>query len=177
VVAAAGVRHALALDVVLAVPAADPWQKRGSRPISPAEVRLAMTRAAFAGIDGVEVSTIEIDRGGESATADTLEQLHATCPDDDVWLIVGSDVAALLDTWRRPEDVRSGAHLVVYERPGALSARPPAGWPFELVQVPHLDVSSTAVRGRVRRGEPIDGLVPPAVVALVRAHRLYQEAA
>ncbi len=177
VVAAAEIRHALALDVVLAVPAGVPWQKRGTRTISPAPVRLAMTRAAFDGVEGVEVSTIEIDRAGDTSTADTLDQLRAAGPDDDLWLIVGSDVAALLDTWRRPDAVRAGAHLVVYERPGAAGGRPPAGWPYELVPVPHLEVSSTAVRERVRRGAPIDGLVPPAVAALVRAHHLYEEAA
>lgn len=177
VVAAVGVRHALGLHRVLAVPAAVPWQKRGTRAISEAADRLAMTRAAFAGVEGVEVSTIELDRGGDSYTADTLEALHAVAPDDERWLIVGSDVAAQLATWGRPDVVRALAHLVLYERPGAVGARPPAGWPYELVAVPLLEVSSTDLRARVRAGVPIDGLVPPAVATLVRERGLYREAA
>ncbi len=176
VAAAAGVRHALGLRRVLVVPASVPWQKRGTRVISEPADRLAMTRAAFDGVDGVEVSTIELDRGGDSYTADTLEALAAAQPEDAHWLIVGSDVAAQLDTWRRPEVVRSLARLVLYERPGSVGARPPAGWPFELVEVPLLDVSSTGLRARVRTGAPIDGLVPAAVAEIVRARDLYREA-
>lgn len=177
VVAAAGVRHALALDLVLAVPAGDPWQKRDARAITPGELRLQMTRAAFDPVEGVEVSTIELDRAGDSVTADTLEELHAACPDDELWLIVGSDVATQLDTWRRPDVVQAQANLVVYERMGAGDGAPPAGWSYERVVVPRVEVSSTDVRARVRRDEPIDGLVPPAVADLVRAHGLYRDSA
>jgi nicotinate-nucleotide adenylyltransferase len=98
-------------------------------------------------------------------------------PDDEHWLIVGSDVARHLDTWHRHDAVRSLARLVVYERPGSVGERPPAGWPFELVDLPLIDVSSTDIRDRVRRGEPIDGLVPPAVADIVRGRALYREVA
>ena len=81
------------------------------------------------------------------------------------------------DTWHRPDTVRSLSHLVVYERPGSVGGRPPSGWPFELVDLPLIDVSSTDIRDRVRRGEPIDGLVPPAVVDIVRSRSLYTEVA
>jgi len=175
VVAATQVRHALGLDRVLAVPANVPWQKRGVRAVSEAADRLAMTKAAFAGIDHVEVSAIELERGGDTYSIDTLEQLRAAHPATTWWLIVGSDVAAQLDTWHRHEDVRAAARLVIYERPGSVGARPPAGWAYELVDVPLLDVSSTQLRERVRQGSPIDGLVPPAVHEIVRARSLYRE--
>ena len=90
---------------------------------------------------------------------------------------MGSDVARQLDTWHRPDVVRSLTRMVVYERPGSVGARPPAGWPFELVDLPLLDVSSTDIRDRVRRGEPIDGLVPPSVADIVRRRGLYREVA
>jgi nicotinate-nucleotide adenylyltransferase len=174
VVAAVAVRHALALDRVLVVPANVPWQKRGVRSVSAADDRLAMTRAAFAGLDRVEVSTIELDRGGDTYTADTLQELQRRCPNDERFLIVGSDVAEHLDTWRHPEIVRGLARLVVYERPGSVGRRPPDGWPYELVDIPLLDVSSTDIRERVERDIPIDGLVPPAVVDIVRTRALYR---
>ena len=177
IVAAVHVRHALSLERVLVVPAHVPWQKRGVRALSAVADRLAMTRAAFADLDGIEVSTIELDRGGDTYTVDTLEELRSARPNDDHWLIVGSDVAAHLDTWRRPETVRALARLVVYERPGAVGHRPPHGWSFDLVEVPLLDVSSSALRERVHLGAPIDGLVPPAVAAIVRDRALYRETA
>ena len=177
IVAAVGVRHVLSLHRVLVVPANIPWQKRGLREVTPPDDRLAMVRAAFAGLEGIEVTTLEVDRGGDSYTVDTLVELQAARPDDEHWLIVGSDVAQHLDTWHRPDAVRSLAHLVIYERPGSVGLRPPAGWPFELGDLPLLDVSSTDIRERVRRGEPIDGLVPPAVADIVRGRSLYREVA
>ena len=177
IVAAVGVRHVLSLHRVLVMPANIPWQKRGIRNVTAAADRLVMTRAAFAGLEGIEVSTVELDRGGDSYTVDPLVALQAARPDDEHWLILGSDVAQHLDTWHRPDTVRSLSHLVIYERPGSVGGRPPSGWPFELVDLPLIDVSSTDIRDRVRRGEPIDGLVPPAVADIVRARSLYTEVA
>ena len=175
-VAAVNVRHALGLERMVLVPAGVPWQKADERSISDGAHRLAMTRLLIEGVEGLEVSTVELDRAGDTYTADTLEAL--TAPGDvTVHLVVGSDVAAGLDTWKRPEVVRRLARTVVYERPGALGSRPPAGWPHEVVDVPLLDVSSTDLRDRVATGRPIEGLTPAAVVAYVRRHGLYGSAA
>jgi len=177
VVAAVNSRHALSFSRVLVVPANVPWQKRGVRDVSAPEDRLSMTRAAFAGLDQVDVSTIELDRGGDTYSVDTLEALRAARPDDEHWLIVGSDVAAGLATWHRADEVRRLARLVIYERLGSVGDRPPKGWPYELVDVPLLDVSSTGLRARVRAGAPIEGLVPPDVAAIIRERALYREVA
>ncbi|MGH9295645.1 MAG: nicotinate-nicotinamide nucleotide adenylyltransferase, partial [Acidimicrobiales bacterium] len=75
-VAAVNVRHDLALDLVLLVVANEPWQKLGARRVSPAADRLALAEAAVEGLDGVEASSIEIDRGGISYTADTISELE-----------------------------------------------------------------------------------------------------
>ncbi|HEX7095384.1 MAG TPA: nicotinate-nucleotide adenylyltransferase [Acidimicrobiales bacterium] len=175
VVAAVNVRAALALDRVLMVPAGVPWQKAHLR-ISPAEDRLAMLSAAVDGVDGLEVTTIELERSGESYTADTLDVLARRHPGAQLYLIVGSDIAPTLDTWRRPEALRELATTVVYERPGSGGGRPPAGWPATVVAVPQLDVSSTEIRARVRDGRPIGGLVVPAVDRHIRSRGLYLDA-
>ena len=75
-VTAVNVRHALALDVVLLMVANVPWQKEGSRPITPALDRLAMVEAAVADVPGLEAGRLEIDVGGASFTADTLGRDH-----------------------------------------------------------------------------------------------------
>jgi nicotinate-nucleotide adenylyltransferase len=175
VAAAVNVRHELQLDRVLVMPANIPWQKMGTRVISSAPERLAMVRAAFAGVPGVEVSTIELDRGGESFTADTLESLSDAEPGAEWYVIVGSDIAPSLDTWKRPEVMKRLATVVVYERPGSTGLRPPPGWRHVVTPVPQLDVSSTDLRERVRCGRPIDGLVSPAVADLVRSGGLYAD--
>ncbi len=175
VVAAVAVRHAMGLDRILMIPASIPWQKVDFRDVTAAEDRLAMLHATIDGVEGLAVSTIELDRGGESYSADTLEAL-ATAGDEpgpELFLIVGSDVAPTLDTWKRPAVLQERATIVVHDRFGTAGGAPPAGWRYERVDVPQLEASSTDIRVRVREGRPIDGLVAPAVVRHIRARGLY----
>lgn len=174
-VTAVEVRAALGLDVVLLVVANVPWQKVGQRAVSRAEDRLAVVQAAVAGLEGVEASRIEVDRGGESYTVDTMAELARADPGADLLLIIGSDVAAELHTWVRVDELRSLCRLVVVDRPGAAStaAVPTEGWRRTDVVVPHLEVSSTDLRARVAEGRPIDVLVPPAAVHEIRQRGLY----
>jgi nicotinate-nucleotide adenylyltransferase len=167
-VAASEARWHLHLDVVLLVVAGAPWQKVGTRPITPAADRLAVVEAAVGDVAGLEASSIEIARGGPTYTADTLAALHEAEPGSELFLIVGADVARLLHTWERPAEVREAATLVVVERPG--SVRPDVeglrqeGWRVEEVPVPGLEVSSSDLRARLADGRPIDFLVPAAAV-------------
>ena len=174
-VTAVNVRHALRLDRLLLVVANDPWQK-GDQQVSPAADRLAMVEAAVRGVPGLEASRLEIDRGGVSYTADTLADLKTSDPSADLFLVLGSDAAALLPTWERVGEVRRLASLVVVTRPGAEACRPPEGWEHRVVEVPRLEVSSTDLRARAADGRPLDYLVPDAVVRVVRERRLYQVA-
>jgi nicotinate-nucleotide adenylyltransferase len=173
-VAATETRHALGLDRVLLVVANEPWQKVDSRAISPAVCRLAMVEAAVAGVDGLEASAIEIERGGPSYTADTLETLAAADPDGERFLIVGGDAAAGLETWERADAVPRLSTLVLVDRPGLPAPPPPSGWSFRRVEMPRLDVSSTDLRDRVADGRPLDFLTPAAVVSYIDQQRLYR---
>ncbi|MEI8001770.1 MAG: nicotinate-nucleotide adenylyltransferase [Actinomycetes bacterium] len=168
---AADVRHSLGLDRVLLVVAGDPWQKRG-RVVAPAADRLALAECAVEGVDGVEVSAVEVERPGPTVTADTLEALSA--PGRDLFLILGADAVANMGTWRRLDDTRGLATIVVVERAGDLDVDPPGeGWSFHHVRVPRLDVSSTDIRERLADGRPVAGLVPEAVVAEIGRRGLY----
>ena len=72
---------------------------------------------------------MEIDRGGDTYTADTLEQLLHEDPDRELFLIVGTDVAAELDTWKRPDAVARLATLAVVGRGGVRHAERPRSAP------------------------------------------------
>jgi nicotinate-nucleotide adenylyltransferase len=171
VVVACEVLDQLALDRVLLVVAGDPWQKRG-RVVASAADRLALARAAVEGIDGLEVSSVEVEREGPSVTADTLEALQAE--NRTLFLVLGADAVANMGTWRRLEDTKHLAEIVVVERAGDLEVRPPGeGWRVHHVAVPRLDISSTDVRARLAAGRPIAGLVPPAVVNEIARRGLY----
>lgn len=175
-VAATWTRHHLDLDLVLLVVANEPWQKVGSRLVTPALDRLAVVEAAVADVSGIEATSIEIDRGGTTYTADTLAELRAQEPDCDLHLIVGSDVAVDLGSWVRIDEVRRAVTLVVVGRPGSavgLRGLREQGWRAEHVAIPLLEVSSSDLRERVAAGAPIDALVPPAAVREIAERGLY----
>jgi nicotinate-nucleotide adenylyltransferase len=170
VLVAADVRAALGLDVVYLVPAGDPWQKRG-RVVADPETRVRLCALAAADIDGVEVSRVEVDRTGASVTADTLEALAG--PDRELFLVLGADAAANMPTWRRLAETRELATVVVVEREGEHADPPGTGWGWRHLAIPRIDVSSSMIRNRIASGRPVDGLVPPAVLADIRERGLY----
>ena len=170
------VYSALALDEVILVPANRPWQKVGSRQITPADRRLAMTQAAVGQASGLSVSPIELDLGGPSYTSVTLDALSERDPDADWLVIVGADAAAGLDTWHNHERLRDQATIVVVNRPGA-DFQPPTGWRWELVEIPSISISGTALRRRVAQGSSIRFLTPEPVVDLIGQWGLYHEGA
>lgn len=171
-VAAVNVRHALALDRVLMVVANVPWQK-SDRDITPAEDRLALVEAAVAQADGLEASRMEIDRGGDSYSADTLEELKRRDPDGELFLIVGADVGDELTTWVRWEVTARLATLVVVNRGGAPDPEIGPPWRVERVVIPALEVSSSDIRERCTDGRPLDFLTPYPAIDLIRDRGLY----
>jgi nicotinate-nucleotide adenylyltransferase len=173
-VTAVNVRHELALDRVLLVVNDQPWQKLGTRDISPAEDRYAMVAAAVGSVEGLEPSRVELDRGGMSYTADTLVTLLDERPDRELFVVLGSDAAAGLPTWERADEVRGMATIVVVDRPGAPASEPPPGWSWHRVEVPRLEVSSTDLRARVADGRPLDYLLTADVIATIEARGLYR---
>lgn len=173
-VAAVSVRDALHLHEVWLVPAGDPWQKRGAREITAADVRLEMARAAVAGIPGLAVSDIEVRRPGASYTVDTVEELRRADPDLDVVLVLGRDAAAGLPTWHRHEELLGMVTIAVVERADAPPLAPLPGATLEAVAMPRVDVSSTELRARVAAGGRVDVLVPAPVVAVVEREHLYR---
>ena len=167
------VHHRLRLSVVLLVVANDPWQKSALQPVTPAPVRLEMVRAAVGDLSGIEASSLEVDRGGESYMADTLTELASRHPGAELMLVVGSDIAQTLDTWKRPAELRELATTVVVDRAGRSGGRPPPDWPARVVEAPALDISSCDIRARFAAGRPVEALVPRSVADVVRSRGLY----
>jgi nicotinate-nucleotide adenylyltransferase len=170
--AAAAARDQLRLDRVLMVVAGDPWMKRG-RVLAPAEARFEMVAAAIDGVEGLEASRLEIDRGGATYTVDTVEALRAEMPHTELFLIVGSDVAASLESWHRTDVLRGAVTLALVDREDAAPTTAPPGWRCVRLHMPRLDVSSTDLRRRIAAGESVDFLVPPPAARVLRGHGLY----
>ena len=171
-VTAVNVRHALELDVVVLMVANVPWQKEGSRTITPAADRLAMVEAAVRDVPGLIPGRQEIDHGGPSYTADTLAVLAEQYPVAEFFTIIGDDAAAGLRTWTRWEEVVERSQVVVVDRPGE-SVDVDGGIEWIRVEVPRLEVSSTDLRARFTDGRPLDYLVTQPVLDVIRERGLY----
>lgn len=170
-------REQLSLDLVLFVPAGEPWRK-AHRTITPAEHRLAMLRLAIDGNDAFGISDIELRRDGPTYTADTLEALAAERLDDEFYFVIGADALADLPNWHEPERIIQHAILAVAPRDDRASdaAEPPTPGIANRIQrfpMPPVDVSSTDIRARVAAGASITDLVPLAVERYIHDHALY----
>lgn len=189
-------RRALSLDRVDIVPSRIPPHRHPQPSASPFH-RFAMAALAVSGSDGLAVNDMELAAPGPSYTADTLTRLHAAgLAPSQIFFITGADAFAEIETWARYPEVLGLAHFIVIARPGhpvsALPARLPslasrmvaaptaassAGEPaIFLVDARTPDVSSTEIRRRMARREPLTGLVPPGVEAHIVQHGLYGSA-
>jgi nicotinate-nucleotide adenylyltransferase len=171
----------LRLDRVLLTPVAQPPHKQAQQDPG-AEVRLELCRLAVAGDERLGVCDLEVRRGGLSYTVDTLRELHAGTPEDDLTFIAGGDIALGLPSWREPESVLELATLAVAEREGTahgavaerLRERFPQARAPVLFDMPRLDISSSQIRSRVASGRSIRYLVPEPVAERIARGRLYR---
>jgi nicotinate-nucleotide adenylyltransferase len=169
----------LDLERVLFIPARTPPHKPVEEEPG-AEHRLELCRLAVQDDERFEVSELEMKREGPSYTVDTLSELHSNAPENDLYLIVGGDVAAGLPEWHEPERVLSLATLGVAKRRGtpresveAALQHLEGGDRTEFFRMPRIGVSSTLVRRRVESGEPIRYIVPDSVADYIQEHDLY----
>lgn len=144
-----------------------------------AETRYRLAVAGFAELPRVEVSRYELDAGGPSYSERTARWARDRF--GDVVFLVGADEFASFLEWHDPEGVLEAVRLGVATRPGyprgrleRVLSRLSRADRVELFEIPAVPVSSSEVRSLVARGEPVDGLVPPAVAGLIAELGLYR---
>ena len=173
-VAASEVASAFQLDEVVFVPTGSPYLKEK---VTPAEHRYLMTVIATASNPRFKTSRIDIDRGGDTYTVDTLTEMGEIYPGAELVFISGADAIAQILTWKEAERLWSLAHFVAVSRPGHQLTIPeaPKG-SISSLEIPALAISSTDVRARVRAGKPVWYLVPDGVVQYIAKNELYGDA-
>ncbi len=114
--AARAAADALGLEKVLLIPDSLPPHKELPAGSATGEDRLAMCRLTAGEVPGMEVLDLELRRSGPSYTSDTLAELHAQYPDDELWLLVGSDMFLSLQEWHEPERILSLAGIAAFHR-------------------------------------------------------------
>ena len=173
-------RSQLQLDRVVLMPVHTPPHKAALDDPGP-EARLALCQAAIAGDEELEISALEIERGGSSYTVDTLRALHGSREGDDLTFIVGGDMASSLPSWREPEAVLELARVAVAEREEhrrqeiaeRLDGLGGADERIVFFTMPRLDISSSDIRRRIAEGRPIRWLVPAEVCDEIERRGLY----
>lgn len=178
---AAEARAQLQLDRVLWLLTAQPPHKQGQA-ITPLEHRLAMLQRALADNPSFAISDVEIRRPGPHYAADTLALLRREHPNAALIYLIGGDSLADLPRWHRPRDVLAGCdELGVMRRPGqtadldALEAiLPGLRDKIRWVDAPLLEIASSTIRARIRRGGHFRYYLPPAVFDYIQSHNLYR---
>lgn len=163
------------LDEVWFIPTKTPPHKQDKQ-VSSAESRLAMLLLAIEDIPYFSVSLLEYERKQvPSYTIDTMESLVKLYPRYQFYFIIGADMIHYLPQWHRIEQLLTLVTFIGVGRPG---------WPLDY-QLPYLehvkqidmiamDISSTLIRQRIKKGKSIRFLVPEKVYAYIRERRLYE---
>lgn len=169
--------HELCLDEVQLLPAGQPWQ-RTPLAASPAQ-RLAMLEIAIRDTPGLQINPVEINRGGQTYTVETLRQLPVG--PKYVW-ILGADQLANFCTWNSWQEIVSLVTLAVAQRPGVQASVPAPLHELlqtlhqSLLQIPFapLPISASDIRERLTAGQPVKGLLDPEVAQYIQRQGLYQ---
>ena len=173
--AALAVQTQVGLDEIVLMVANEPWQKVGDRQVTPAHLRWEMTDALVQGISGLRADDREIRRGGPTFTVDTLGEILAEQPNTEIFLIVGADTAERLETWHRASDVVGLSTIVIVNRDNSTNTAPGFLRDARVVNVSMnpVEVSSSAIREAVARGESVVASTSSSVASIIRDHSLY----
>ncbi|MDP8228008.1 MAG: nicotinate-nucleotide adenylyltransferase [Candidatus Electryoneaceae bacterium] len=165
----------LNLDKVLVIPTAVQPHKK-DRKITPSELRWEMVCASVTDDPIFEPSRIELDRGGLSYTVDTARELSEQypSPDNELFLLIGSDSLANIDHWKQPDRLFSMVEVVAIARRGMFELSSPLALQTQIIETPIIEICSTEIRKRIADRLPIKWLVPAGVEEIIQENDLYR---
>lgn len=170
------------LDEVLFVPSGVSYMKDQSE-ILDAKKRVHMTGLAIENNPHFALSTIEIDRDGNSYSYETLETLRKQNPNTEYYFLVGSDTLFALETWKHPEILLPSCTILVAVRDGvpmdkmeehAKYLEEKFGGSIKLLPTPNIEISATDIRNRIAQNRNVKYFVPDAVLDFINKYDLYK---
>ena len=170
------------LDEVLFVPSGVSYMKDQSE-ILDAKKRVHMTGLAIEDNPHFALSTIEIDRDGNSYSYETLETLRKQNPNTEYFFLVGSDTLFALETWKHPEILLPSCTILVAVRDGvpmekmqehAKYLEEKFGGSIQLLTTPNIEISATDIRNRLSKNRNVKYFVPDAVLDFINKYDLYK---
>ncbi|MCE5313033.1 MAG: nicotinate-nucleotide adenylyltransferase [Nitrospiraceae bacterium] len=182
------------LDAVLFVPSGQPPLKEND--LASPNHRMQMVRLAISSNPGFMLSDVELYGEGKSYTVSTISALKQLYPADELFFIIGSDAFIDMPNWKEPYAIISSVNLIVAQRPctsaefinaslfveslmhdplqpDVSQLRLKGGRQAMLAVITQLDISSSDIRDRIKKGLSIKYLLPPEVEEYIRLNKLY----
>jgi len=169
-IAASSVHEQLDLDVVVFMPAGEPWQKN-QQEISSGSQRMEMVDLAISGDSRFASSAIEINRSGPTYAIDSVQEWKLAHPDDEIFWIVGSDALTGIPTWHKWQEFVSEVTVVAVNRIGHDETVP---FDYVSIDMPEVRISATELRSRFTHGQDTRYLVPQSVSDYILSQGLYR---
>lgn len=178
--AATAAKENIPLDKLILIPAGIPPHKKMAENSASVEQRLEMTKLCAEEI-GAEVSDVEIRREGKSFTVDTLAHFRSVYPDDELWLIMGTDMFLTVETWRRAEEILENTCIAAVPRNDgdfekllehSEFLREKYGARTRIINVEAVTISSTELRPDVEDEKSLNFL-PERVRRYIAENKLY----
>lgn len=163
------VLSALQLDEVWMMPNRVPPHKEISGSAKN-EDRLQMLKLAIAGNQAFTIQPIELEREGPSYTYDTIKMINKQYGDHQFFFIIGADMIEYLPKWYKIDELVKLVQFVGVARP---SYSHETTYPVLYVDVPLMEVSSSMIRDRLKRGKTVRYLLPEPVIQYIEEHNLY----
>lgn len=170
------------LDKVILMPAKiQPFKQ--DKDVTEAFHRVNMLKEAVKNIEGLDVSTLEVDKDGISYTYETLEEIKAICGEDsDIYFISGTDAFLSMETWKQGDEMLQRNKFVVGVRPGYKEsqlndaiAKVEGTYGTCVIKIDNkrFHISSTDIRNRLKENQTIEDLVTAEVERYIRENGLY----
>ena len=172
----------LSLDEMFLMPSGNSYMKKASEILS-GEIRSEMVQLAVEEYEGMYLSKMEVNRSGATYTYETLQLLHQQYPETEFYFLVGGDSLFSISNWKNPDMIFQHWTLVVATRDDKTSdclkqqmAMLKREFQAEIILLPEhlITISSSDIRERIKKGQSIEGLVPPKVDEYIRKNRLYE---
>lgn len=169
----------ISIDNIIIIPTNIPPHKK-AEDLASANDRLNMCRLAFENM--ADVSEYEINRPGKSFTIDTLKHFKSKYPDDELYLIMGSDMLLSITTWKSYKEILSFATIIAASRSHEDTARITEyaevlrddNAKIITVLFPPYEISSTRIREMIADNEDYTCYLPQKVVEYIRNFKLYK---
>ena len=171
------------LDEILFVPSGTPWLKESTKVLSKNK-RVSMTGIAIEDNPNFALSTIEIDREGNSYSYETVEELKKEQPDTDFYFIMGADSLLEIERWKHPDRLMADCTLLVAVRDDCdkeglkkqiayLTDKYQAD--IRILPANRMDISSTRIRQMIQEGKSVRYMLPDQVIRFIQKNHLYQQ--